>query len=264
MTAIRRYPVAVFVSVVFILSVLISYAPVGSDDQFLLLAALIVPIPTLVALALAAMTGGVRAFWREDLNWRVTLRWILIALGIALAARLLTSILALLAGMIPAIEVSAPVLPLIVVTYVFALLEEIGWRGFALRRLVMQRSPFAALLITGIPWSVIHIFYYFNQGMDTTGLAQVFIANFALTVMVTWIYLRSDQKLWISVILHGSQTVFAILNGNIPADVFGQYWILAYSLIALALLVLDWRMWIARPDQKAASQPLSGVLSSAS
>ena len=93
-------------------------------------------------------------------------RWALIALGLAVGARLLISILALLTGAISTIEVSAVALPLIVVIYLFALLEEIGWRGFAVRRLVTYRSAFAALLITGIPWSVIHIFFYLAQGRD--------------------------------------------------------------------------------------------------
>ena len=173
MTTIKRYPVAVFISITFVLSVVVSFAPLGglSDaDKFLILGALIVPIPTIVAIALAAVTGGVRPFLRETLTWHVDWRWALSALGLAIAARLLVSILALLTGAISSIEVSAIALPLIVVIYLFALLEEIGWRGFAVRQLVTYRSAFAALLITGIPWSVIHIFFYLAQSADVATL----------------------------------------------------------------------------------------------
>ena len=245
---VKNAPVTIFVSLVSIISILVSFAPIGGDDKFLILATLIVPIPTIIAIALAAMTGGVRAFLRRDLNWSVDLRWLLVGLGIALAARLLTGVLALLTGAISAIEVGELVIPLAVITYLFALLEEIGWRGFAVRKLIQSRTPFAALLITGIPWSIIHIFYYFNQAADLTTLAQVFVANFTLTVMVTWIYLRSGQKIWASVVLHGSQTLFSILTSSIPIDLFGQFWVISYSLIALALLALDWRMWFAPPE----------------
>jgi membrane protease YdiL (CAAX protease family) len=249
---INQYPVTVFIISAFALSVAATFVPVGGNEKFLILATLLVPIPTMVALALSTVTGRFRAFLREDLNWQLDLRWVLIALGIALAARLLTSILALLTGAIPAITVSSPVLPLVIVTYLFALLEEIGWRGFAVRQLVMRLSPFAALLITGLPWSIIHIFFYLAQGADLPTVAQVFVLNFTLTVMVTWVYLRSGQRLWIAVILHGSQTIFGILNTNIAPDLSLRYSVFAYTLIALALLAVDWRMWFTPGGQQGA------------
>jgi membrane protease YdiL (CAAX protease family) len=254
MTTIKRYPVAAFVSITFALSVLVTFAPLSglSDaDKFLILGALIVPLPTMVAIALAAVTGGVRPFLRQTLNWHVDWRWALIALGLAVGARLLVSLLALLTGAIASIEVSAFALPLIVVIYLFALLEEIGWRGFAVRRLVTTRSAFAALLITGIPWSAIHIFFYLAQSAGVATLLQVFVLNFALTVMVTWVYLRGGLNIWAAVILHGSQSLFSIFNTNLPADLITLYSVIVYSLIALVILVADWRRWFARPAEEA-------------
>jgi membrane protease YdiL (CAAX protease family) len=249
-TTIKRYPVAAFVSITFALSVAISFAPLSGladADKFLILAALLVPIPTIVAIALAAVTGGVRPFLREVLNVHLDWRWALIALGLALIARLLVSVMGLLAGAITALEVSAIVPPLIVVIYLFALLEEIGWRGCALRRLVRTRSAFAALLITGIPWSAIHIFYYLAQGKDAATVMQVFVLNLALTVMVTWIYLRGGQNIWAAVILHGSQSLFSIFNTNLPTELITPYSVIGYSVLALVILAVDGRLWFARP-----------------
>ena len=254
MTTIKRYPVAAFISITFVLSVAVSFAPLSGltdADKFLILGALIVPIPTIVAIALAAVTGGVRPFLRQTLTWHVDWRWALIALGLALGARLLISILALLTGAISSIEVSAFALPLIVVIYLFALLEEMGWRGFAVRRLITTRSAFAALLITGIPWSIIHIFFYLAQGADVATLLQVFVLNFALTVMVTWVYLRGGLNIWAAVILHGSQSLFSILNTNMPADLITPYSVISYSLIALVILIVDRRLWFARAMKDA-------------
>jgi hypothetical protein len=250
MTTIKRYPVAMFISITFALSVLVTFAPLSglSDaDKFLILGALIVPLPTIVAIALAAVTGGVRPFLRETLTLRVNWRWALIALGLALGARLLVSVLALVTGAISSIEVSTFAPPLIVVIYLFALLEEIGWRGFALRRLLTTRSVFAALLITGIPWSIIHIFFYLAQGADMATLLQVFVLNFALTVMVTWVYVRGGFNIWAAAILHGSQSLFGIFNTNLPTDLITPYSVISYSLIALVILGADRRRWFARP-----------------
>jgi uncharacterized protein len=251
MTIIKRNPIAAFITITFLLSVAVTLIPVGSEEQFLILAALLVPIPTIVAIALAAVTGGVRPFLRQALDWHISLLWALIALGLALGARLLVSVIALLTGAISAIEVSAAAPYLIVVIYLFALLEEIGWRGFAVQRLVTSRSGFAALLITGLPWSAIHIFYYLAQGKDVATVLQVFVLNFALTVMITWVYLRGGHKVWIGVILHGSQSLFSIFNTNLPTDLITPYSVISYSLIALVILAADWRRWFAHPANEA-------------
>jgi membrane protease YdiL (CAAX protease family) len=264
MTTIKRYPVAVFICITFILSVVVSFAPLSNlsgADKFLILGALLVPLPTIVAIALAAVTGGVRPFLRETLTLRVNWRWALIALGLAVGARLLVSILALLTGAISTIEVSAFAPPLIVVIYLFALLEEIGWRGFAVRRLVTTRSAFTALLITGIPWSIIHIFFYLAQNADVATLLQVFVLNFALTIMVTWVYLRGGLNIWAAVILHGSQSLFSIFNTNIPADLVTSYSVISYSLIALVILAVDRRRWFARPAETKAGEVTQAIVS---
>jgi membrane protease YdiL (CAAX protease family) len=253
-SSIKRYPVVAFIALAFILSVAATFAPVGDSDKFLILGALLVPIPTLVALVLSALTGGIRPFLREVLTWRIDLRWALIAFGIALGARLVISLLALLTGAIPSIQVSAASPPIIVVIYLFALLEEIGWRGFAVRRLMTHHSPFAALLITGIPWSMIHIFFYLSQGASMDTLMQVFLLNFALTVLVTWVYLRGGRKVWIGVFLHGSQSLFGIFNTNLPPDLITQYSVIVYSVFAMVILAIDWRRWFARPTQTVSSQ----------
>jgi len=250
MTTIKRFPVAAFVNITFALSVLVTFAPLSglsAADKFLILGALLAPIPTIVAIALAAVTGGVWPFLREVFNVRLDWRWALIALGLALIARLSVSGLGLLSGAIASLEVSAIAPPLIVVIYLFALLEEIGWRGYAVRRLVTTRSAFAALLITGLPWSAIHIFFYLAQGQAVATVLQVFILNLALTVMVTWAYLRGGQKVWIGVIMHGSQSLFSIFNANLPTELITTYSVIAYSAIALVLLAMDGRMWFARP-----------------
>lgn len=140
--------------------------------------------------------------------------------------------------------------------YLFALLEEIGWRGFAVRRLITTRSAFAALLITGIPWSVIHIFFYVAQSAAAATLLQVFVLNFALTVMVTWVYLRGGFNIWAAVILHGSQSFFSVFNTNMPADLITPYSVISYSLIALVVLAVDRRGWFAQPAEEAVGKTM--------
>lgn len=263
MTPIKRHPVVAFISITFVLSVVVSFAPLSglaAADKFLILGALLVPLPTIVAIALAVVTGGVRPFLRKALSLHFDWRWALIAIGLAFGARLLMSILALLTGAISTVEVGAFAPPLIVVIYLFALLEEIGWRGFAVRRLVATRSAISALLITGVPWSAIHIFFYLAQGQDAATVLQVFVLNFALTVMVTWVYLRGGFNIWAAVILHGSQSLFSILNTNMPVDLILPYSVISYSLIALVIFIIDRRLWFARPMEDVAGRAMPSAV----
>jgi membrane protease YdiL (CAAX protease family) len=50
---------------------------------------------------------------------------------------------------------------------VFALIvgEELGWRGFALPRLLAERSALAASLIVGVLWGVWHLPTFFVPGL---------------------------------------------------------------------------------------------------
>lgn len=247
-TSARSHSVALFVAVTFAASLAVTLLPVDEANRFVVLAALLVPIPTVVAIVLAALNGSARAFLSETLRRRPALNWVIIALGLALGARLLVGILAWSTGATSGLTLDAPAPALIVMIYLFALLEEIGWRGFALRRLVRRYSPFAALLITGLPWSAIHIFFYLAQGESASTVLLVFLVNFALTVMVTWVYLRSGENVWVGTVLHGSQTLFAVLNANIPPGLVNQYSVVGYGLIAIALVAADWRRWVSRPQ----------------
>jgi hypothetical protein len=53
------------------------------------------------------------------------------------------------------------------------------------------------------------------------------------------------------VILHGSQSLFSVFNTNLPADLITPYSVLVYGLLALVILVADWRRWFAHPAQEA-------------
>jgi membrane protease YdiL (CAAX protease family) len=90
------------------------------------------------------------AFLRQCFRWRSPLKWYLIAVAIGFVIHFGSSILALLTGAIPAIEITAPNATLAIIPLA-ALLEEIGWRGFALRRLLDRYSPFNATLIIAFP-----------------------------------------------------------------------------------------------------------------
>jgi membrane protease YdiL (CAAX protease family) len=96
--------------------------------------ALIVFIPVILAIILTRYTAGQgqirpRLFSRRQ--WRISLKWLVVSLGLALALRAGVSLLGL--ALVPDYDFQPGVFsPFLIMVLLFAAGEEIGWRGFAL------------------------------------------------------------------------------------------------------------------------------------
>jgi membrane protease YdiL (CAAX protease family) len=225
--------------------------PVAGEGALVLLLTVLAALPTIVAFVLVAVMDGRRgtgAFLRQSLQWRTPLKWYVIALALGFVIQLGSSVLALLTGRISAIEFSAPV-AILIVFVLFALLEEIGWRGFALRRLLDRYSPFTATLIVGIPWGLIHV------GLTMIALPARSPLIGGLTVLagafpLTWIFIKSGRNVLVATALHFALNASASIVG--PGRVVSEaeaLWFLFAStcLVAAVLVLIDWRMWFAHP-----------------
>ena len=159
------------------------------------------------------------------------------------------SVVALLLGKIPAIIISAPVIFRLLVVPHAALLEEIGWRGFALRRLLSRYSPFTASLIIGFPWGLIHLVLVLLYVPGRTGIWDG-LAILPLTFALTWIFIKSNHKVLATTVLHIALNSFTFVA---PVIAEGEWLaVISYSLIAAVIILLDWRMWFARPTADTA------------
>lgn len=210
-------------------------------------ASLIVFIPTILAVVLIRYTAGKgqirpRLFSRE--RWAISLKWILIALGTALALRVGVSLLGL--ALIPDYEFQpGPFSPFLVMVFLFAAGEEIGWRGFALPTMLANGyRPLTAVLILGLPWALIHLPLTL-PGMlsEGTPMAAQFLILMALAVLTAWAYLSSGSSqtalggsLTAAVLLHGGQNLTVILNNGLDATASG--WLMAVVYVTAALLII--------------------------
>jgi membrane protease YdiL (CAAX protease family) len=159
------------------------------------------------------------------------------------------------AGRIAAIELAAPS-AFVIVIFLFALLEEIGWRGFALRRLLDQYTPFTATLIVGIPWSLLHfgLWVVFVPNVSPVGEG---LAVLTLALLHTWIFVRSGRNVLVATVLHGAVNAFGSIAGATISPEESIWFLLASaSLVAAVLLAMDRRMWFARPAQNTAGEAI--------
>jgi membrane protease YdiL (CAAX protease family) len=248
-TIIKQNPVTSFIVFTLGLSFAAFLLPVEGEMAFAIIALILVMVPTIIAIGLEAVIGGRRgatAFLRECFRWRSALRWYIIAIGIGFLMNFGVSVLALLLGKIAAITISAPIVFRLMIVPHAALMEEIGWRGFALRRLLNRHSPIAASLIIAIPWGLIHVLLVFLYVPGRTGLWDG-LAIFPIAFALTWIFVKSNHMVLVATVLHISLNTFTFAA---PLITEGEWLaVISYSLISAVLVLLDWRMWFARPAE---------------
>jgi membrane protease YdiL (CAAX protease family) len=82
--------------------------------------------------------------------------------------------------------------------------EEFGWRGFALPQLLRRWSPLAASLVLGAVWGVWHLPTFFIASLPQSRLSfPLFVLNsIALSVIMTWLYLRTGGDLLLMILVH--------------------------------------------------------------
>lgn len=92
--------------------------------------------------------------------------------------------------------------------------EELGWRGYALDRMVLMMRPIAAGILLGVVWTAWHIPLYFIPGSTQQGIPFVLYLGFttAQAIVYTVLYLRARRSILIVILYH--------LSGNLALGLF--------------------------------------------
>jgi uncharacterized protein len=176
--------------------------------------------PALAAMITAWLFGGrseLVGLLRLATRWRVSPRWHLVAWGspfllLAIGMAVLPVIsdwswgAPLLGRSVEYPELSWPLYwAASVVFYGFG--EELGWRGYALRRLQRNRSALGATLWLSLIWAAWHLpLFRFAPGMSSMGIAEVLGWYFSIltgAVLFTWL-LNSTESVLIAAVFHGT------------------------------------------------------------
>jgi CAAX protease family protein len=215
--------------------------------------------PALAAIIVATLVSGklgLRDLFGRLLRWRVGIQWYLIAL-------LMPAFVALLAiafnnwtgGAAP--NFSAAVYPfgspetpflqkLIVMFLIFTLGfdglgEEIGWRGYALPKLLEGRSALFSSLVLGALWAVWHFPFALTKGtfLSEVPLYWFFINLLALSVIYTWIFNNTNQSLLLALLFHAAGNTTSNLLPILPpaaSDLKIYYFTIALNCV-IAILI---------------------------
>jgi membrane protease YdiL (CAAX protease family) len=198
--------------------------------------------PALAAMIMAAVTGGragLKALLGRTVRWRVGLRWYVVALGLPAVLSLATAVLHYLLG--------AAALPPLgrlsvfdFVIFVLVVGEELGWRGYALPKLLEKWSALTSSLILGVLWGLWHLPTFFIPGTPQYGLPlpAFVLLTVEYSILLSWLYLHTKGSVLLATLCHGainlSQGLFV---GGIEGAT--RYWLLTitYGVAALILAI---------------------------
>lgn len=120
----------------------------------------------------------------------------------------------------PGLEGVNPVLLLpvvfIVVFFQAGLAEEIGWRGYALPRLLQRFGPLTSSLILGVIWGAWH-FHPQNAAQILPLAPWYFLDILAFTIVLTWVFNKTGGSLLLVALLHTASNVSDWIVPTFPA-----------------------------------------------
>ncbi|TFG49799.1 MAG: CPBP family intramembrane metalloprotease [Anaerolineales bacterium] len=128
--------------------------------------------------------------------------------------------------------------------------EEIGWRGFALPRLLNRTSPMLAAAVLTFFWAIWHTFYWRAAGEPVWTFAywvDTLIRLFPATVLINWFYIRSRGSILVAGVLHAASNTFFTL---LPGLDWSVHTTILYIFTG-SLLLID-RMWKKLPGDHPA------------
>lgn len=87
--------------------------------------------------------------------------------------------------------------------------EEFGWRGFALRPLLMRMGVLKGTMLLGVAWGVWHLPLYFmsagwhaQMGFGLVGFWTFIAYSIAISFVMTWIYLNTNESILSGMMVH--------------------------------------------------------------
>lgn len=121
--------------------------------------------------------------------------------------------------------------------------EEPGWRGFLLARLQHRFSPLVASVLVWLPWAIWHL--PLDIGRHWTAaeyIQQRVVILLIYSILLTWVYNRSQGNLLAVAAIHGGTGSFLYLLPSSPPLM------VPLAIILLLLAIFGGRMWQRLPQ----------------
>jgi len=229
--------------------------------------------PALSAILTAGITQGkvgLKDLFRRLLLWRVPGRWFLVVI-------LGYPVLILLTGLLFSQFTNEPIRfnwsswSMILALPSFSLLlqgyfanEELGWRGFALPRMLGRWNALSSSIVLGVIWGFWHMPYFWGiKGISQPFPFHIFLVYIvSISILMTWVFNHTKGSVLIAMIFH-------ILINFIPnyviallslTNIRGFYNAITLVYVAAAILVVTlsgYRTFTGDRESQVPVQPVT-------
>ena len=88
--------------------------------------------------------------------------------------------------------------------------EEIAWRGFALPRLQSQYGALGACVMLWIPWTLLHLPYFFTKGsmFQQMGFVAFAAGTLSMTIVFAWLFNNTGGSVFLCTLMHAALNVW--------------------------------------------------------
>jgi len=135
---------------------------------------------------------------------------------------------------------------LLIIFFISALCEQIGWMGYAFEPMCNRWGLFKSTILLGIFWGLWHIPLYIFSIPGTEMIVAQVLTVIALRVLLVWLYSNTGKSVFIVILFHAT---YNVCMSVFPVNFVGNAIIM--SIIA-ALILYFWSR-----NQKAAVTPIA-------
>ncbi len=202
-------------------------------------------VAAIVAARLESGPAGVRALFARLRVGPIGFAWYIVALGIFAAIYVAgTAVYRFLGGSDAGRWLYPPESAQhVAALFMMPLVEEPGWRGFALPRLQPRYGALGASLVLGVLWALWHTTMFILQGVTPLTFVVSIFNIVCGSVIFSWLYNRTRGSLLIAVLahvgVHWNNPVHALPEQPTPFIVYT----VAGAVAAVVLVLADRNAW---------------------
>src|SRR5687767_5337771 len=210
------------------LVVLLTGAPVALQLDKLTMPFALVLVPGLAAIIVAGVSGGragVSRLFRRIARWRVAPRWYAAAIGIPVVMWLMIDAAGVALGTpFSALFQELTTVPVVLLVVLMpGLLEEFGWRGFAVPASPRSWSTLKIALIVGVLFLIPHLVLYMpGQQYADLPIWPLPLLIISGSVLYTWIFVGSGGSALLAGLMHAAMNGLTPLSRGIDQVVVWQ------------------------------------------
>jgi uncharacterized protein len=242
--SVRRHRLIAFGGLVLFLTVAAMAAQLG--EAATPFALVFVPfVSAIIVAGIADGAAGIATLFRRIARWRVAPKWYAAALGIPFLMWItITTVGVLLGTPVSSLFKDLGSIPLVLlVVAIPALVEEFGWRGFAVPAADRSWSVVTTALVVGLLFLIPHVGLYLpGQIYDNLPIWPLPLLILSGSVLYTWMFVASRGSALLAALMHAASNGLTPISRGIDPVVVWQIQAVVVTVFAVAVVLLSARM----------------------